>query len=114
MSGVYEQYLIRLLAPLGLYDLSGVQNRSELAAWGMELDNVSAALDTVERESLLVTAEDQGLSRREALFARKPAALTAEERRAAVAALLRIGEDSLTPDAINDTLVGCGIRARAE
>lgn len=114
MSGVYEQYLIRLLAPLGLYDLSGVQNRSELAALGMELDNVSAALDTVERESLLVTAEDQGLSRREALFARKPAALTAEERRAAVAALLRIGEDSLTPDAINDTLVGCGIRARAE
>ena len=114
MSGVYEQYLIRLLDPLGLYDLSGVQNRSELAALGMELDNVSAALDTVERESLLVTAEDQGLSRREALFARKPAALTAEERRAAVAALLRIGEDSLTPDAINDTLVGCGIRARAE
>ena len=49
MSGVYEQYLIRLLAPLGLYDLSGVQNRSELAALGMELDNVSAALDTVER-----------------------------------------------------------------
>ena len=69
MSGVYEQYLIRLLDPLGLYDLSGVQNRSELAALGMELDNVSAALDAVERESLLATAEDQGLSRREALFA---------------------------------------------
>ena len=114
MSGVYEQYLIRLLTPLGLYDLSGVQNRSELAALGMELDSVSAALDTVERESLLATAEDQGLSRREALFARKPAAVTAEERRAAIAALLRIGEDSLTPEAINDTLVGCGIRARAE
>ena len=114
MNGVYEQYLIRLLAPLGLYDLNGVQNRSELAALGMELDGVSAALDMVERESLLATAEDQGLSRREALFARKPAALTAEERRAAIAALLRIGEDSLTPEAINDTLVGCGIRARAE
>ena len=54
-----------------------------------------------------------GLDRREALFARKPAALTAEERREAIAALLRIGEDSLTPGAINDTLMGCGIRARA-
>ena len=30
------------------------------------------------------------------------------------AALLRISEDSLTPEAINDTLTGCGIRARAE
>ena len=67
-----------------------------------------------ERESLLATAEGEGLSRREALFARKPAAVTQEERRAAIAALLRIGEDSLTPEAINDTLTGCGIRARAE
>lgn len=53
------------------------------------------------------------MTRREALFARKPAALTAEERREAIAALLRIGEDSLTPGAINDTLMGCGVRARA-
>lgn len=55
----------------------------------------------------------RALTRREALFARKPAALTAEERREAIAALLRIGEDSLTPGAINDTLMGCGVRARA-
>ena len=114
MSGVYEEYLIRLLAPLGLYDLNGAQNRSELTALGAELDQVSGGLDEVERESLLATAEGEGLSRREALFARKPAAVTQEERRAAIAALLRIGEDSLTPEAINDTLTGCGIRARAE
>ena len=114
MSGVYEAYLIRMLAPLGLYDLNGVQNRSELSALGGKLDEVGALLDTVERESLLATAEGEGLDRREALFARKPAALTAEERREAIAALLRIGEDSLTPEAVNDTLSGCGIRARAE
>lgn len=104
MSGVYEAYLIRMLAPLGLYDLNGVQNRSELSALGGKLDEVGA---------LLATAEGEGLDRREALFARKPAALTAEERREAIAALLRIGEDSLTPGAINDTLMGCGIRAKA-
>ena len=114
MSGVYEAYLIRMLAPLGLYDLNGVQNRSELSALGGKLDEVGALLDTVERESLLATAEGEGLDRREALFARKPAALTAEERREAIAALLRISEDSLTPEAINDTLTGCGIRAKAE
>lgn len=115
MSGVYEQYLKRLLAPLGLYDLSeGTWNGSELAVLGGALDAVSAGLDTVERESLLATAEAEGLSRREALFARKPQSPTTEERRAAIAALLRISEDSLTPDAINDTLTGCGIRAKAE
>ena len=53
MSGVYEAYLIRMLAPLGLYDLNGVQNRSELSALGGKLDEVGALLDTVERESLL-------------------------------------------------------------
>ena len=58
MNGEYERYLIRLLAPLGLYDLNGAQNRSELAALGAALDGVSALLDTVERESLLNTAED--------------------------------------------------------
>ena len=99
MNGEYERYLIRLLAPLGLYDLNGAQNRSELAALGAALDGVSALLDTVERESLLNTAEDEGLSRREALFARKPASSTTQERRDAIAALMRIGEDSLTPEA---------------
>ena len=42
MNGEYERYLIRLLAPLGLYDLNGAQNRSELAALGAALDGVSA------------------------------------------------------------------------
>ena len=36
-----------------------------------------------------------------------------EQRRAAIAALLQIGADSLTPSAINLTLSGCGIRAKA-
>lgn len=113
MSGAYEGYLVRLLAPLGLYDLDGKQNRGELAALGSELDTVESLLEWVERESLLATAEDEGLARREALFVKKPAASTVAERREAVAALLRISEDSLTPEAINDTLAGCGVRARA-
>ena len=46
----------------------------------------------------------------EALLARKPVAASLERRRAALAALLRIGGDSFTLTAINDNLKGCGSR----
>ena len=48
---MYEQYLIRLLAPLGLYDLRAPHNGGELAALGGELDSVSGLVELVERES---------------------------------------------------------------
>ena len=106
---MYEDYLKALLRPLGVYDLrSGTINGAELAALGTGLDSVSSRLDLVEREALTATAEGEGLSRREALFRRRPAATTAEARRAAIAALLQIDGDSLTPAAINNTLGGCG------
>ena len=87
MSGKYEGYLQALLAPLGLYDLTGGrQQGSELAALGAALDGVDDRLALAEREGLLATAEGTGLERREALFQRKPAAVTPEERREAIAA----------------------------
>ena len=112
---MYEQYLRALLAPLGVYNLAdGTINGAELHAMGVALDGIGERIDVVEREALTATAENEGLSRREALFARRPAAETPEERRAAIAALLQIDGDSLTPSAINNTMGGCGIRARAE
>jgi len=111
---MYEKYLRQLLAPLGVYDLSADSiNGAELYALGTVLDRIGAQVETAERESLTATAEDEGLRRREELFARRPAAVTAAERRAAIAALLQIDGDSLTPSAINRTLLGSGIRARA-
>ena len=111
---MYEAYLRDLLAPLGIYDLSeGSVSGAAVCALGAGLDAVSGRLETIERESLTATAEDEGLTRREALFARRPAAVTAADRRAAIAALLQIDGDSLTPGAIDATLRGCGIRARA-
>ena len=111
---MYEEYLRALLEPLGVYDLSdGTLNWAELSALGYGLDEISSRLETVEREALTATAEEEGLDRREALFARRPAAVTAEERRAAIAALLQIAGDSLTPEAIDCTIRGCGIRATA-
>lgn len=111
---MYEQYLRTLLEPLGVYDLgTETINSAELAALGIGLDAVSGQLETTEREALTATAEGTGLCRRETLFARRPVAITAEERRAAIAALLQIDADSLTPSAINCTLQGCGIKAWA-
>lgn len=113
--GTYEGYLHSLLAPLGVYDLSpGTVNEAELYAMGAELDDISDALTYGEREALVATAEDAGLTRREALFARRPAAPTTALRRRAIAALCSIDGDSLTPAAINAAIAGCGIRARAE
>lgn len=62
---------------------------------------------------LLLTAEGWGLSAVEELLRRRPAAPTLEQRREALAALLRIGGDSFTLEAINDTLRGCGLQAVA-
>lgn len=109
---MYEQFLKNLLAPLGVYDLSGTSvNGAELFALGRELDTVAGLLDNAEREGLLTDAVDEGLRRRESLFARRPAAVTLQQRRDAIAALLLIAGDSLTPETINRTIMGCGIRA---
>lgn len=111
---MYEDYLRRLLSPLGIYDLGdGSVNGGELYALGQALDQRGQRLEAVEREAVTATAEDEGLRRREALFARRPAAVTPEERRSAIAALLQIDGDSLTPLAIDRCLQGCGIRAKA-
>jgi len=111
---MYEEYLRALLAPLGVYRLDRDSlSGAELYALGKGLDLTADRLDAVERESVTATAEDEGLRRREALFLRRPAAVTARERRAAIAALLQIDGDSLTPEAIDRTIQGCGIRAKA-
>ena len=104
-----------LLRPLGVYDLrEGTVNRGELAAYGLALDSREAELSHTAREMNLTTAADFGLERIEDLLPYRPVCETAVQRRAALAALLRIGGDSFTLEAINDTLRGCGLNARAE
>ena len=106
---------MELLRPLGVYDLrQGTINRGELAAYGTELDSRKDELDDTAREMNLTTAQDFGLERIEALLPYRPVCYTVKQRQEALAALLRIGGDSFTPEAINDTLKGCGINARAE
>lgn len=105
----HEDFLVSLLRPLGVYDLSRSSvNRGELAAWGKALDGELARLDTLIREMSVATAESFGLESVEELLPYRPASKTTEERREALAALLRIGGDSFSLSAINDTLSGCG------
>lgn len=111
----YEDHLAALLRPLGVYDLRpGTINRGELAAYGSLLDGAGDELELTAREMNLATAVGPGLERVEELLPWRPVCVTAQQRREALAALLRISGDSFTPEAINDTLGGCGLNARAE
>lgn len=111
---IHEELLVGLLRPLEVYDLSqNSVNRGELAAWGKGLDGELERLDTLIREASLATAESFGLDAVEELFPRRPAVQTTEERREALAALLRIGSGGSSLSAINDTLSGCGTPAVA-
>ena len=109
----YAQYLKELLTPLRVYDLGDTANSGELEAEGAALDQMGETLEEVQREMLVSTATGRGLETIESLLARRPVAPTLEARRAALAALLRIGGDSFTLTAINDNLKGCGINAVA-
>lgn len=110
----HERYLLDLLRPLRVYDLSAsAVNRGELGVYGKGLDAGYDALSIIVREMSLTTAENAGLDRVEELLPYHPVGDLVEDRRQALAALVRIGGDSFTLDAINDTLFGCGINARA-
>ena len=105
------QYLRDLLRPLGVYDLEAPFNGGELDVQGGALDGVLERLEEVEREVCLDTAESWGLENAASLFTRRPVAGQPRQLAAALAALLRIGGDSFTLAAINDTISGCGVPA---
>ncbi|MEG1857489.1 MAG: DUF2313 domain-containing protein [Pseudoflavonifractor sp.] len=109
----YGETIKQLLRPMGVYRLDGTVNGGELSCYGGALDGCGDALEAAEREMLLTTATETGLDKIEALLTRKPVTATLEGRRAALAALLRIGGDSFTLTAINDNLKGCGVNAVA-
>lgn len=109
----YAGYIRALLKPLGVYRLEGGAGGGEIAGEGAALDGCAKALDRVQREMLLTSAEDEGLALVEQLLARRPVTDQLSRRRTALAALLRVGGDSFTLAAINDNLTGCGLNAVA-
>ena len=113
MMGAYAD-MARLLRPLGIYDVDEGYGAEELRVLGGALDAAAAEMERLEGEFLLPTAEGEGLDAWEELFPYRPVCTGAEERRRAIAALLRIDGRSFTAAALNDTLTGCGIVARVE
>ena len=107
----YVQYLKDLLRPLGVYDLEAPFNGGALEIKGAALDRAEEELEEARRECDLTQAESWGLEQVASLFARRPVAAEPRALAAALAALLRIGGDSFTLQAINDTIAGCGVSA---
>lgn len=107
----HAECLRELIRPLGVYDLSAPFHGGELDAQGEALDKIMAWLEEIQKESSLSTAEDWGLENIAKLFMRRPLATQPRKLAAALAALLRIGGDSFTLAAINDTIAGCGVPA---
>ena len=108
----HADYLRQLLAPLGVYDLSpATLNGSELAAIGAGLDAVENALTRLELEGCLATAQEEGLSRLDALFLHPPIHHSLTDHRNALAALMRIGQSPPSSSALNSAIHGCGIPA---
>ncbi len=110
----YSEYLSDLLRPLGIYDLQeGSYSGSELAAVGRALDEIGEELEKWEKESILTTAEGEGLDLRTSLFSLRPVDAGPALRRAALMALGQVGGDSFTLDEINAAIQGCGVAAEA-
>ena len=115
MSSEYSEYLKELLRPLGIYRLEdGCINTAELETAGETLDACAEELERAEREALVMTAEQEGLSRREMLFPYLMGTGELQGRREAIAALCRIDRDCFSRAALNRTLRGCGIPAEVE
>ena len=108
---MHGAYLRQMLEPLGIYSPDAPYSGGELDAQGLALDRVEALLDENLREADLTAAESWGLEKILGLLACRPAASTPKRVREALAALLRIGGDSFTLEAINDTISGCGVSA---
>jgi len=109
----YAAALKALLGPLGVYRLEGGLSGGEAEAEGAGLDRCEEALDRIEREMLLTTAQEEGLEKVASLLSRRPVTRDPARLRRALAALLRVGGDSFTLEAINDNLAGCGLNAAA-
>ena len=102
----YADYLRGLLRPLGVYELSaGSFSGGAVEALGAALDQAWEAMQKSQRETLVPTAEGDGLA------GILPESRDIAGRRAAVAALLAVGGESFSAAALSRSLAACGVEA---
>lgn len=106
-----SQHMKELLRPLGVYSLDSSFLGAELECVGRSLDELQVHLEQIQREMCLTTANGVGVDTMEALFAQSPVTDDVRQMARSLAALARIGGDSFTLSAINNTLEGCGLNA---
>ena len=106
----YAEYLTRLLEPLNVYDLDTGYGAGEIYALGDALDGVSAGTAELDRECVVAAASGYGLDRYAELL---PAARgeSAQERRNALAALMRMWNQTPTAQSLTEQLNAAGITA---
>ncbi|MCQ2420657.1 MAG: DUF2313 domain-containing protein [Clostridia bacterium] len=105
----YADELVRLLLPLGVYSFAeGSFSLGELQALGAALDEQEQMQRYLQRESIVETAEEEGLAKMAALFRHFPEGLSVQAKRAAIAGFLRVGGDSFTLQALQSCLLACG------
>lgn len=111
----YVTCLQQLLRPLGVYQLQPESlSGGEIWAAGTAMDQASAQIEYHLRQSLALTAQDDGLARLEQLLGVRPVSPDLKFRRQALAALLQIGDRGFTLQAINAAIAGCGIAAQVQ
>ena len=111
----YGNDLVTILRPLGVYSFrEGSFSLAELQALGAALDEADTTFSEAQKETIVLSAGDEGLSKWEALFRSRPPAKTIEARRAAIAGFLRISGDSFTLAALNRCLCACGVACSVE
>ena len=111
----YADYLRDLLRPLGVYDLAPSSfSGAQLEALGSALDEMWQHLQKVQAESIVMTAQDEGLRNWEQVFPKRSAAQTIRGRRAAIAAYSQVGGDSFTKEALDRCLAASGVQCRVE
>ncbi|MBQ3134761.1 MAG: DUF2313 domain-containing protein [Oscillospiraceae bacterium] len=108
----HAQNMKMLLRPMGVYKLDHSYLAAELECVGAAMDRLETELERVQREMCLTTARREGLEQLARLFPGKVTTEPPEQAAQTLMALFRISGDSFTCQALNRTLLGCGLNAR--
>lgn len=104
----YTDHLINLLKPLRIYDLSNdTYNWAELEVLGRALDECCSVIEILERECVVPTAEEFGLSMYEDILPRH-FAYRLDTRRRSVISMLSVNNSYFTDELLSRAISGCG------